>query len=286
MMACETIEKKLGNIENLPTLPIVIRQIQKIMSNPNSNMNQIAAVVAKDQALASKTIRLVNSAYYGLRTRIPSISQAIVVLGLNTLNNLMLGLSVVKTFEKSAMLGFDSLKFWEHCFGTALLSKKLAGKIGYSDPEECFIAGLLHDMGRLVLQQFLNTEFERALQKSESDKKPLFLVEKGMIGFDHSQVGMWLAEKWNLPEMLKVTIRFHHEPRLLPQEYKRYSQLLSIIAYANYQCGIASIGNSGDQVYPGIVLPDLKLPPESVCKKLTEEVKIEIVSLIAQWTQN
>lgn len=285
-MSNEVIERKLGTIENLPTLPIVLRQVQKVLDNPHSNMNQIAAVVAKDQALASKTIRLVNSAYYGLRTRIPSICQAIVILGLNTLYNLMLGLSVIKTFDTTRLLGFDPQKFWEHCFGTALLSKKLAEKIGYSDPEECFIAGLLHDIGRLVLQQFLNNEFEQVLLKSESDKKSLLLAEREVIGFDHSQVGMWLAEKWSLPEMLKVVMRYHHEPRILPGEFKRYSQVLSIIAYANYLCGIASIGNSGDNNYQEPVLPDLKLPPESICRKLTEEVKVEIVSVIAQWTQN
>lgn len=285
-MSNDAIQKRLGTIENLPTLPIVLRQVQRIMDSPNSNMNQIAAVVAKDQALASKTIRLVNSAYYGLRTRIPSICQAIVILGLNTLYNLMLGLSVVKTFDTSRLLGFDPQKFWEHCFGTALLSKKLAEKTGYSDPEECFIAGLLHDMGRLVLQQFLNNEFEQALLKSESDKKTLFLMEREVIGFDHSQVGMWLAEKWNLPEMLKVVLRYHHEPKMLPGELARYSQVLSIIAYANYQCSVASIGNSGDNEYHEPALPGLKLPPESICKKLTEEVKVEIVSVIAQWTQN
>ena len=112
--------KKLDLVENLPTLPVIVRQIQKLIENPNSNMSQIALIITRDQSIAARVVRLVNSAFYGLGNKISSIQQAIMLLGLNTVKNLVIGVSVVKTFEgaHSASI-FDREKFWLHSFACA-----------------------------------------------------------------------------------------------------------------------------------------------------------------------
>ncbi|MBD3320686.1 MAG: HDOD domain-containing protein [Chitinivibrionales bacterium] len=280
------IEEKLGQIENLPTLPMVLRQIRKVMNNPNSSMVNVAAVVAKDQALATRTIRLVNSAYYARRTRVPSIQQAIVVLGLKTLHNLMLGLSLVKMFRNARPFGFTIDDFWQHSFAVALLSKKIAPLSGEDiDPEEYFIAGLLHDMGRLALEQFLHEDFEKALKKAAVDKTSLRKNEKEVLGFDHADAGAWLAARWDLHEKLISALKYHHRPFELPSEYARYEKFIQVIACANDICTAESIGNSGESV--GAERRYRILPPRNdtlVRKKVAETVS-EVISVVEEWTQ-
>ncbi len=242
----DALNDKLGSIRELPTLPMVLRQVHKIMANPRSNMNQIAAVVAKDQALASRTIRLVNSAAYALRTRVTSITNAIVVLGLNTLHQIMLGLAVVKMFKGAGGHGFSPEQFWRHAFATALLSKKIATLEHYDDPEECFIAGLLHDMGRLACEQFLTAEFIEALALRDEENISLAAAEKRCIGFDHGEAGAWLGGQWGIPIQLSLAMAYHHAPRLLPDEHHAHTNLVAIIAAADAIAHENAIGDSGE----------------------------------------
>ncbi|MBD3343910.1 MAG: HDOD domain-containing protein [Chitinivibrionales bacterium] len=285
-MKTALIEEKLGGIENLPTLPMVLRQIRKVMNNPNSNMSNIAAIVAKDQSLAARTIRLVNSAYYARRTRVPSIQQAIVVLGLTTLHNLMLGLSVVKMFQGSRLLGFNIDEFWQHSFAVALLSKKMASLPGVDiDPEESFIAGLLHDMGRLALQQFLHDDFEKALKQSGANKTSLCSEEKNVFGFDHADAGAWLGRRWDLHEKITGVLEYHHRPFEIPSEYNRHEQLIHIVAYANDICTDESIGNSGQSVVGERKYRGLPPRTDNEMRIKVEETVSEVISVVEEWTQ-
>ena len=133
-MAASTIDR-LRAIERLPTLPIVAQQILTLTSNPRSNMSQISTIISRDQSIAAQVIRVVNSAYYGLRTQAGSIQHAIVILGLNTVKNLVAGVSVIKTFGDSAKASiFDRERFWLHSFGCARVAKLIAEKTGRQNP--------------------------------------------------------------------------------------------------------------------------------------------------------
>lgn len=245
-MNAEELEIKLSSIEQLPALPLVLRQVQKIMDNPKSNMNQIAMVIAKDQALASKTIKLVNSAFYGMSKPVSSITQAIVILGLNTVTNLMLGLSVIKMFPRDSKTAFNHEDFWEHCFGTALIAKAIAQERNYHDKDECFIAGLLHDLGRLIFDQFLHEQFAKALTVAKMKNIALSRLEQIVFGADHAFTGALLARRWRLPESIHAAIKFHHIPESIPKEYSQYSQIVKIITTANRIANRENIGNSGE----------------------------------------
>jgi putative nucleotidyltransferase with HDIG domain len=280
----QLLEQKLGSIENLPTVPLVLRQVQKVVQNPSSSMDQIAAVVAKDQALASRTIRLVNSAFYGMRERVTSISHAIVVLGLNTLNSLMIGLSVVKLFKNSKFLGFDPEKFWEHSFGTALIARALAKDVCPKDGETAFISGLLHDMGRMVLDQNLHDEFSKSLFQSRNEAKPLYECEKAVLGFDHADAGAWLGRKWGLPDALIAGIGYHHQ-QVVPETLQDHAELARIIGIANRLSLSAGIGASGDQDCRSSGLCPVEGKSGKQIQEMIDSVRNEIRNTIDEWNK-
>ncbi len=213
-MSNESILEKLELIEKLPTLPVVVNQITQLIQSNRSNMAQIAAVIARDQAIASRVIRLVNSAYYGLKTRITSIQQAITLLGLNAVKNIVIGVAIVKTFkeETGSASMFDRQKFWLSTFFCALLSKSIAQHIGSTNTEDYFLAGLLHDVGILVLDQFFHQEFKDVIRNCLQTGDKLFDVENRTLGTNHCEIGEYLAKRWKLPETLTNCIRAHHQP--------------------------------------------------------------------------
>jgi HD-like signal output (HDOD) protein len=284
-MNSSPIDTRLGDIETLPTLPVVLRQIQKVIQNPSSSMDQIAAVVAKDQALAARTIRLVNSAFYGMRERVASISHAIVVLGLNTLNNLMIGLSVIKLFKNSKFLGFDPEKFWEHCFGTAMIARALIRDSKPKDSEVFFISGLMHDMGRLVLDQHLHDDFSKALSLAGKNGKPLCDCEKEVFGFDHADAGMWLARKWGLPEALAAGIGYHHRSHTLPEELRSHSDLVQAVETANRLCLAVNIGASGDRLNSATGIVHIEGKTTKQIQDIIDEARREVGTTINEWNK-
>jgi HD-like signal output (HDOD) protein len=254
------------------------------MENPKSNMNQIAQVIAKDQALASKTIKLVNSAFYGMSKKVTSISQAIIILGLNTVNNLMMAISVVKMFTNTGEKPiFNQEEFWEHSFATALIARLIAKKIYYDDPEVCFISGLIHDIGRLVYDQFLHNDFLKAYTLSKEKNVALIQLEEAILGGDHTFAGGYLSTKWKLPPEIYSSIRFHHSVFEVPQDYSQHSKVITIVAKANQIANKEGIGSSGDNY----ITPDNSIPPLKIDQReidsIVESVKSEIKSTIREW---
>lgn len=212
-MSGNSVMQAIGQVENLPTLPIIVNQIQKLIGSQRSSMAQIAAVIAKDQAISARVIRLINSAYYGLSSKVSSIQQAIVLLGLNTVKNLVVGVSVVKAFEdRGGASLFDREKFWVHTFATALGAKLMAKQLKREEPEDYFLAGLLHDLGILVLDQFVHEEFVGVLKYVVSNEMDYNDAEKVRLGLTHGEVGEVLGNQWKMPPMLAHSIRHHHEP--------------------------------------------------------------------------
>jgi HD-like signal output (HDOD) protein len=196
---------------------MVINQVQNLISNPDSNMEQIAALISKDQAITARVLRLVNSAYFGMNTKITSIQQAIVILGLNTVRNLTLGVSVIKTFKKQDSSHFNREKFWLHSFETAQLAKLIARQKKLPEVEDYFLAGLLHDIGILVLDQYFNNDFAKAIEHSLGEGLHLPEAESGILGADHTEIGEFISEKWQIPPYLVHCIRHHHYPMATAQ---------------------------------------------------------------------
>jgi putative nucleotidyltransferase with HDIG domain len=225
---------RLEMVENLPTLPIVVEQIHKLIASPNSSMAQIGAVIARDQAITARVIRLINSAFYGLGSRITSIPQAIVLLGLNTVKNLITGVSVVKMFAGSGGASlFDREQFWLHSMACAMGARMLAKNLGRREPEDYFLAGLLHDIGVIVLDQYFHEEFIAVLHHAARKRINYYAAEGAVLDTTHSHVGEAVALKWRIPGFLVDAIRNHHEPACSDREDEASRDIIAMVHIAD-----------------------------------------------------
>ena len=276
----------LNQIEKLPTLPVVAQQILKLISSRNSSMTQVAEVITRDQAIAARVIRLTNSAFYGLRSRITSIQHAIVILGLNTVKNLVLGVSVVKTFEDSARASvFNREQFWLHTFGTAMGAKLMAKHLQRPNDEDYFLAGLLHDIGILAIDQFLHQEFVEILKRSLKDNADFLTSEMDVLSMSHGGVGGFIAEKWNIPDFLIHTIKYHHTPVSFPSEVEASCDYISVVHVADAMSRKTGVGKFVENFHPLLnekIFDALCIPQLNV-EEIFEQVKQETKVLMKEW---
>lgn len=240
----QRVNKILDRMKALPTLSLVVARIIQVVSNPLTSAKDLSGIITVDQALTAKVLRLANSAFYGFPFRIKNITQAVSILGFDTIRNLALTVSVYKIFTGVSNSGFSHIEFWKHCVGTAICASLIAKKIKYHSPESAFTAGLLHDIGKNFFDQYMHKEYREALKLAKDNKIPIEEAEKIVMGIDHALVGKWMAEKWNLPVELKAGIASHHHPELEQEE----SVIAHIIFAANILCKKKKIGYSGDDI--------------------------------------
>ena len=234
-------EKIIG----LPTLPTIVTQLIALVGNPRSSAREIAQLVSTDQALTAKILKVANSAFYGFAREIATVQLAIVVLGLEMVKNLGLSVTVLKRFSTGIEHRlFDRQQFWEHAIGCGVAARTLALK--FRNPrmgDEAFVAGILHDIGKLILIEYFSDEFIEALERAETEGCTIADAEEKVLGVTHADIGGWLAEKWNLPAHLVNAITYHHRPYDLPEP----EDLVLITHLSNALIRHCRIGNSGDQ---------------------------------------
>lgn len=219
-MTTATIDNKVkqvvSNIRNLPTPPIVFHQIQKVINDPKVSAGQIAKILQEDPAMSVKVLKLTNSAFYGLQREIESVKQAVIIVGLEAIKNLVLSASVLDMFKGKDVDQDFQETFWRHSlavgFGARLLARTARAR-GILDPDTAFSGGLLHDIGKVILCCFLPKEQAQFKVERQADREsPTFLVEERVLGYNHAQIGAILAEQWKLPSRLRDAIAFHHRP--------------------------------------------------------------------------
>ncbi len=243
------IQKLLSKIGNLPTLPQVVEQVMTLVEDPDTTSAQLADVISTDQALMTKVLKVVNSAYYGMPRRIATLRQATVILGFNTVKNLVLSASIFDSFGRGDENGgFDRVKFWEHSIGAGTAAKVLAQRIRLGQPEELFVAGLVHDIGKVVIDDYLHDEFVRIVQIVRDKNCRILEAESEVLGVGHPYVGQLLAEKWNLPGILTESIAYHHTPQMA-LNHKKY---VAIVHLADAIARLENLGNGGDSQTPVI----------------------------------
>ncbi|HAR63478.1 MAG: HD family phosphohydrolase [Candidatus Margulisiibacteriota bacterium] len=238
----------IDKIVGLPTLPTVIGKITELMQDPKTVANDIGRAIGEDQALTAKVLKLVNSAFYGFPRRISTIAQAVVILGFSALRNIVLTASIVNLFptDKTQKTSFDRDAFWTHSIATGIAAKVIAKKIGIKDIEKAFIGGLLHDVGKLILDQFIHQDFEKVMTYV-NEKDCLFLdAENTILQVTHSEIGGWLGEKWKLPTDLVQIISLHHQPLYAKEETK----LACVVLLADIIVRALGIGFGGDNKIP------------------------------------
>jgi putative nucleotidyltransferase with HDIG domain len=205
----ENFKKRLAQIKEISTLPHVMTKIMEIITDENSSAIDLAEEIAKDASLTAKILKMVNSAYYGFYREIAKVSDAVVVLGFNEIRRISLAISVIEIFGSQSE--DRRLEFWNHSFTCAAMSDILAKK--YSLQEHgAFTAGLLHDIGKSILDQYFNDMFMEVREHMQEHSMSAHEAEQALYGFDHADIGYWLSERWNLPVTLGEAIRCHHRP--------------------------------------------------------------------------
>lgn len=210
-MNSDAMIKRLNEIRDIPTLPIIAIEINRMLDRDDTTIETLSHEIEKDPSIASKVLRLVNSPFFGVRFKVTTIRDGVVLLGFDSVRNIVVSLSLVKAFSGVlSQHGFNITQFWGHSIAVAMTSKKLSELARIGEPECCFTAGLLHDIGKIILSQYFSEMFESIMVKSINENISYIESEKSFTLFGHDKAGGFLAEKWKLPLHLVDVIRFHH----------------------------------------------------------------------------
>lgn len=234
-------------IDSMPSLSITVSKILEVTKNPQSTAKDLNKVISLDPVLVGKVLKLINSAYYGLQNKVTSLVTAIIMLGMNTIKNLALSTAVLGNMKKES--SFKSLNvegFWRHSIAVGVLSKLIAKKIGIpaTRREEYFIGGLLHDIGKIPLNELFEESYMKAIRTADLRKAMLLDMEREIIGVTHTEVGKMIAEKWNLTGETTECLLHHHDPNASSEQ--NYKLVASVYA-ANIYCNENQVGFSGSR---------------------------------------
>ncbi|MCR4418996.1 MAG: HDOD domain-containing protein [Clostridia bacterium] len=264
------LEDLVAKVEDLPALPVVVGQVMRLTEDPDSTAMDLGAVIGRDQALTARVLRLANSAYYGFPRRVGTVTEAVVLLGFNTIRNLVLAASVSNVLLREAP-GYQLARgeLWRHSLTSAMAARLLARKVRYRGAEEAFVAGLLHDIGKLVLSQYVGETYAQIWERVTQERLPFMEAERATLGFDHAQAGGLVAEKWNLPEALVEAVSLHHQPAAATKQ-----PMLAVLAHAGDALALmlgAGLGADGLN-YPldAEAVAGIGLTEESMEEVLTE----------------
>ncbi len=205
-MTPELAQKLDAAVQRMPAFPQNVQKILTLTRDADAAPKDLLQIIEKDPVITVKVLRVVNSAYYSLPKQMTSINHAVVYLGFNTIKNLALSIAAIGILPSSNEAGFDGQSYLLHSLATAAIARQLALQTDEADPSDCFIAGLLHDFGKVVFAQFMPGEFRKALEMSLWNSSSLHLALQQVIGTDHAVVGAMLARKWCFPGELVDTI--------------------------------------------------------------------------------
>jgi len=236
-----TLRHRVDQLGELPTLPHVVQKLASTIGRANVSAEDIGLLIEKDQVLSAKVLRLANSPFYGFPARIASVGHAVVVLGLNVVKGLTL---CATAFDIMKDAGMDQL--WRHSLGVAITAQVIGTRLAVKNPEEVFVAGLLHDIGKVVLYVKWPDVGHRIQTAHRSNHRPMMDVERELLDLTHADVGAWLAQAWHLPTALREPIQFHHTP-MAAQEATLQT---AIVHVADILVKGLGCGNPGDDQVP------------------------------------
>ena len=244
----ERIKKVAQGVGDLPTLPTVVSKMIGLIDDQHTSADTLARLISTDAALTARLLKRANASYYGYQREISTVNMAISVLGFGAVKDMGLWLSVFDTFKGSdaAATGFDAVKFWEHSSACGVAARMLSKSCASRYAGEAFVAGLLHDMGKMMLNRYFGAELVEVLKTAQSEGYDLDKAESEILGVGHGYVGAWLAENWNLPPIICDAVKYHHAP----WEAKVEPAFVATVTVADILCHQTKIGDSGRKVCP------------------------------------
>jgi putative nucleotidyltransferase with HDIG domain len=201
----------VSQLDDLPSLPAVVMELLSCIDVEEVDISVLAKKVSHDQALTAKTLRLANSSTYGLQVKVTTIQQAITFLGFQTTRNLITAAAVTGCFPQGKCPGFDDKAFWRHSIATAVCARVLARRMRFNQ-DYAFTAGLLHDIGRLVLVTLYPAQYGAVLARAKADDTELLAAEQAVLGTDHVAAGLLLADHWQFSDTIRMALAHHHDP--------------------------------------------------------------------------
>lgn len=238
-----TLEEITKDIVDIPALPQVTNDIMRLTEDPDSTVQDIERIVMKDQSLTARILRLANSAYYGYPRRISTISEASVLLGFQAIRSITLTASVNGLLMKEVKgYGLEENELWKQSLSTAIVSRHIAKKVKYAKVDKVYVAGLLRDIGKVIMSYYLTEHFTKVMELIQNEGIDFLEAEEEILGFNHGQVGAEVAKKWNLPDELIEAIAYHHTPEKAIIDFK----LTSIIHVADAIVMTMGIGLGSD----------------------------------------
>jgi len=241
----------LDKIKKLPTLPAVANKVTKLIKDPTCTAIKVSEVIDKDQSLTTRSLRLVNSAFYSLCTEVTNVRHAVALLGFKTISQMVISISVFDVFKGENGKEFNREGFWKHSIGSAVISRMIAEKVHYPKIDDCFTAGLMHDIGKVVIDQYLHEEMVRVIQLIREKGLCFADAEKEVIGMNHAEIGGYVMENWNIPLSIIVAVKHHHQ-FVHERKGSALSQdlIVDIVKLSDVICKREMIGYSGDSIVP------------------------------------
>lgn len=231
------VEALIGEVQNLPTLPEVLVRISRMLEDPDTEISEVAEAVLRDQALTANVLRLVNSSFFARHRQIATIREAIVFLGLRTLRSLVMTTMLFRVLRwTSAKL--HPRRFWEHSLATAVVASQIADSLDFGDLDSPYLGGLVHDLGLVLISQFLPQASEAIIRKVDEEGIPLLAAEKEVLGVGHNAFGAWLGRRWSFPPEL-VDVMYYHEE---PQPGIPNAALVALVSLADIFCLSVGLG--------------------------------------------
>lgn len=243
----EIQQKLAAAVEKMPAFPKSVQSILELSRKMDVDPKQIVQLIEKDPVMTVKILRVINSAFYALPRKVASINHAVIMLGINTIKNMALGLAAAGMLPSRNDAGFPATEYLVHSLAVAGACRQIAGKLGGIDPQEAYIAGLLHDFGKIVFAQYFPEEFCIALDLA-STGLPLQAAERQTLGTDHTVAGSMLAEQWQFPATLVAAIRDHHAE---PPPTEGVAVCLFLANQLVKHAAVGSAGNNAIAPFPG-----------------------------------
>ncbi|MEW6535407.1 MAG: HDOD domain-containing protein [Candidatus Auribacterota bacterium] len=245
------IISELGNIDALPTIPQVVLRLNGVLADPNSSARDVAKLLGEDQVITTRILKLVNSAFYGYARQVKTLTQAVVILGFREVKNIVLTSQIFDLFKsshKNIRDLFDINQLWTHSVGCAVIAKNIGERIRYLEPEALFIAGLIHDIGKVVEINCIPDKMPDVFRTVQEENISMIEAEKKVLEVTHCEIGKVMAEMWDFPQLIEYVVAYHHKPSLS----RKFEQEVAIVHVANCMVRMLEIGSGGDSLIPQI----------------------------------